>query len=231
MAGLYATFAVLAALQYRDRTAEGQYVDISEYESICTLLGPAFLGIARRQKEVFPNGNCSEYVLAAPYGCYKCKGDDRWCVIAVHNEEEWQSLCKVMRSPDWTKEERFSTLLKRKQRSEELNRFLEEWTVQYPVDEVVLLLQKNGIPAGVVQNAEDLAKDPQLIARRFFVPLKHPTLGETVSDGSPIRLEENFTTDWKAAPLLGEDNRYVYMGLLGFTESELSSYMERGFIG
>lgn len=96
---------------------------------------------------------------------------------------------------------------------------------------MVSLLQEAGISSGVVQNAEDLSKDPQLMARNFFVQLQHPVLGKTVSDRSPIRFEEDFTVDWKAAPLLGEDNRYVFLELLGFTEGELLHYVERGVIG
>jgi len=132
--------------------------------------------------------------------------------------------------PDWTGEQRFSTLSKRKECADELDKFLEQWTLQYTSEEVVDLLQKAGVPAGVVQNAEDLAKDPQLMAREFFVPLEHPTLGKTASDASPIKFEQSSTMGWKAAPLLGEDNRYVYMELLGLTEGKLSSYVEKGII-
>jgi crotonobetainyl-CoA:carnitine CoA-transferase CaiB-like acyl-CoA transferase len=97
--------------------------------------------------------------------------------------------------------------------------------------EVVSLLQKAGVPAGVVQNAEDLANDPHLMARHFFVRLKHPVLGETISDASPIRFKESSTAGWRAAPLLGEDNQYVLGELLGLTESELSSLITKGVVG
>jgi crotonobetainyl-CoA:carnitine CoA-transferase CaiB-like acyl-CoA transferase len=230
IAGLYAVFAVLAALEYRDRTGKGQYIDLSEYEAICTLMGPTLLNASVNHKDVFPQGNRSDDIPAAPYGCYKCSGIDRWCVIAVFNETEWENLCNILGRPDWTGEERFSTLSKRKEHADELGKLLEQWTLQYTSEEVVNLLQEAGVPAGAVQNAEDLAKDPQLIAREFFVHLEHPTLGETVSDASPIKFEESSTMGWKAAPLLGEDNRYVYMELLSLTEGELSSYIERGII-
>jgi len=82
----------------------------------------------------------------------------------------------------------------------------------------------------VVQNAEDLSRDSQLMARDFFVQLQHPVLGKTISDRSPIRFEEDLTVHWKAAPILGEDNRYVFLELLGLTESELSSYIEKRVI-
>jgi crotonobetainyl-CoA:carnitine CoA-transferase CaiB-like acyl-CoA transferase len=82
-AGLYSAIAILAALEYRDRTGLGRHIDLSEYEAVCTLIGPALLDAASNQKEILPQGNQSPDVPAAPYGCYKCLGDDRWCVIAV----------------------------------------------------------------------------------------------------------------------------------------------------
>ena len=231
VAGLYAAFAVFAALEYRDRTGQGQYIDLSEYEAICTLMGPSLLDTLLNDKEILPEGNCPNYIEAAPYGCYKCSGEDRWCVIAVSNEEEWQSLCRVLGHLEWMKEDRFTTSAKRTGNRKELDELLTKWTIQHTAEEVVSLLQEAGISSGVVQNPEDLSKDPQLMARKFFVRLEHPVLGKTVSDRSPIRFEEDFTADWKAAPQLGEDNRYVFLELLGLTESELLSYTEKGVIG
>ena len=229
--GLYAALAVLAALEYRDRTGQGQYIDLSEYEAICTLMGPSLLDTSVNEKEILPHGNSPDYVEAAPYGCYRCLGEDRWCVIAVSSEKEWESLCRVLGHPGWVKEHRFSTVAKRKGNRKEMDDLLTKWTAQHTAEEVVRLLQEAGISSGVVQNAEDLSKDPQLMARKFFVQLDHPVLGKTISDRSPIRFEEDFTTGWKAAPQLGEDNRYVFLELLGLTESELSSYAEKGIIG
>jgi crotonobetainyl-CoA:carnitine CoA-transferase CaiB-like acyl-CoA transferase len=129
------------------------------------------------------------------------------------------------------KEDRFTTVAERKENRKALDDLLSKWTTQHTAEEVVSLLQSAGIASGVVQNAEDLSKDPQLMARKFFVQLQHPVLGKTVSDRSPMKLEEDQTADWKAAPLLGEDNRYVFLELLGLTESELFSYVEKGIIG
>ncbi len=231
VAGLYAAFAILAALEHRDRTGQGQYIDLSEYEAVCTLMGPLLLDASINDKEVEPQGNASDYIAAAPYGCYKCSGEDRWCVIAVFNEEEWGSLCRVFGHPGSIKDEKFTTVAKRRENRRQLDELLTKWTIQHTAEEVVDLLQKVGIPSGVVQNAEDLSKDPQLTARKFFVQLEHPVLGKTVADRSPIRFEEDSTVDWKTAPQLGEDNQYVFLELLGLTESELSSYAEMGIIG
>jgi benzylsuccinate CoA-transferase BbsF subunit len=231
VAGLYAALTVLAALEHRDRTGLGQYIDLSEYEAICTLIGPSLLDVYVNDKEIVPEGNCPDYIAAAPYGCYPCSGTDRWCVIAVSNEKEWESLCRVLGHPAWTKEARVTTLAQRKENRKELDDLLAKWTIQHTAEEVVRLLQEAGVSSGVVQNAEDLSRDPQLMARNVFVQLEHPVLRKTISDRSPIRFEHDATADWKAAPIMGEDNRYVFLELLGLTERELSSYAEKGIIG
>ena len=231
VAGLFAALAVLIALEYRDRTGEGQYIDVSEYEAMCALLGPAIMDYAVNHNPVIPQGNHPDYALAAPYGCYRCLGDDRWCVIAVFTDEEWQALCRVLGNPPWTKEAMFSTLWQRKQHIEELNELLEQWTAQRSPEEVMNLLQGAGVAAGVVKDARELAEDPQLAARDFFIEALHPVLGKTTFDSTPIRLERTPAQFGRAAPLLGQDNRYVYQELLGIGDQELSRYIEDGVVG
>jgi len=230
VAGLFAALAVLAALEYRDRTGEGQYIDISEYEAMCALLGPAIMDYSVNHNPVTPQGNLPDYTLAAPYGCYRCLGDDEWCVIAAFTDEEWHNLCRVIGNPPWTKEVRFSTLWQRRQHIEELNKLLERWTSQHSPEEVMSLLQGVGIPAGVVKDAHELAEDPQLAARGFFVQALHPVLGKTNFDGTPIRLSRTPAKFRRAAPLLGQDNRYVFQELLGMGKQELAKYIKDGVI-
>ncbi|MBW1802621.1 MAG: CoA transferase, partial [Deltaproteobacteria bacterium] len=143
IAGLYATLAVLAALEYRDRTGQGQYIDLSQYDAICTTIGPALLDVMTNKRTLLPQGNDSADVQAAPCGCYRCAGDDRWCVIAVFTEDEWRAFCDLMGNPAWTKEERFATLSKRKAHKTDLNEYIQNWTIQHTAEEVVELLQKS----------------------------------------------------------------------------------------
>jgi len=119
---------------------------------------------------------------------------------------------------------------KRKDYSEELNERLDKWTSKRTAEEVIALLQAACVPAGIVQNAEGLAYDPHLLERDWFVKLQHPTLGKNVSDSSPIRFGQRSTSNWKSSPLLGEDNQYVYTELIGLTDQEFSSYVEKGII-
>ncbi len=229
--GLYAAFAVLVALEHRDLTGQGQYIDLSEYEAMCSFLGPTLLESDLFQKDILPGGNHPEYIQAAPYGCYPCAGEDKWCVIAVCAEAEWMALCQVLGNPAWVHEERFSNGERRRKHAGELDQLLKQWTAQRTREEVVTELQKAGVPAGLVQDAEDLAKDPQLRSREFFSSLEHPILGPTVVDRSPIHFQEKEIKSWKAAPLLGEDNHYVFKELVGLKESEFSEYVKKGVIG
>ena len=128
------------------------------------------------------------------------------------------------------RDEKFSTRESRQENAAQLDQEIEKWTGQLPPEEAVELLQQAGVPAGVVQNAEDLSKDPQLRARSFFVNVEHPILGPTISDRVPWRCPDNFSASWRPAPSLGEDNDYVFRRLLGMDEKELSRYKEKGVI-
>jgi crotonobetainyl-CoA:carnitine CoA-transferase CaiB-like acyl-CoA transferase len=114
-----------------------------------------------------------------------------------------KALTDVLGDPAWSKAERFSTLSKRREHAKKLDERLGIWTSKRPVEEVVELLQKAGVPAGIVQNAQDLANDPQLLKRDYFVHLQHPILGDTISDRSPIRFNQSSSSNWKSSPPIG----------------------------
>jgi crotonobetainyl-CoA:carnitine CoA-transferase CaiB-like acyl-CoA transferase len=230
MAGLFGAVAVLAALEYRDRTGRGQFIDLSTYEVAAALIGPALMEAATQNTRILPLANRSYSGTAAPHGCFKCKGKDRWCVIAVYDDAEWQALCDVLGDSNWISDKRFATLSRRKKHARELDELIQQKTSQRSAQALVTLLQEAGVPAAAVQDAEDLANDPHLLARGFFVHLPHPTLGNTVSDGSPIKFRKEIGQNWKCAPTLGEDNRFVFMDLLGLTEAQFLSYIDRKII-
>ena len=230
LAGLVAALATLAALECRARTGQGQHIDISEYEAMCSLLGPTILDYSVNHNLAVPQGNTSEHMPTSPHGCYKCLGDDKWCVIAVFTEEEWHALCQTMGDPAWAKQEKFSSLLRRLEHQEELDEFLGQWTSNYTPEEVMNMLQEAGVASGVVNSAADLTNDPQLKSRGFFIQLHHPVLGNTNSDGTPIRLSRTPARYRRPAPLLGQDNRYVYQDLLGLSEEQFYQYIEKGII-
>jgi len=228
IAGLVACLALLGAMEYRQRTGEGQYIDVSQVEAMSSLLGGAILDYTITGKQVEPAGNSS--TQAAPHGVYRCRGDDRWCAIAVFSDVEWQGFKKALGNPSWAEDERFDTLPGRLENSEELDGLVEGWTVGHSAEEVMALLQDQGVAAGVVQDASDLVNDPQLRMRDFFVELEHPQLGRTISDATPIRLSDARARYNRTAPVLGQDNNYVYNQLLGMSEDEITGLRQEGII-
>ncbi|MBA7654831.1 Succinyl-CoA:(R)-benzylsuccinate CoA-transferase subunit BbsF [subsurface metagenome] len=228
IAGLIACLALLGALEYRQRTGEGQYIDVSQVEAMSSLLGSAVLDYTLNGKEVKPVGNSSTH--AAPYGVYRCRGDDRWCAIAVFNDEEWEGFKRALGNPIWTEDKRFATPASRLENSDELDRLVEEWTGKHMAEEVMALLQEQGVAAGVVQDASDLANNPQLRARGFFIELDHPELGKTISDATPIKLSDTPARYSRAAPVQGQDNDYVYKQLLGMSEDEVAELKQQGVV-
>jgi len=228
VAGLMAVLALLGALEYRRRTGEGQFIDVSQVEAMASLLGDAIVDYTRNGKTVEPVGNSSTH--AAPHGVYRCRGDDRWCAITVFTDEEWQGFKRALGNPNWAEDSRFATLTSRLKNVDELNRLVEGWTRRHTAEEVMTRLQEQEVAAGVVQDASDLANDPQLKQRGFFVELDHPELGKTISDATPIRLSGTPAKYHRAAPTPGQDNDYVYKQLLGMSESEVAELGERDII-
>ncbi len=230
ISGLYGALAILASIEYRKNTGQGQYIDLSEYEAVCTLIGTSLLNTQVNKTSAAPHGNNAHDFIAAPHGCYRCKGQDRWCAIAVFTEPEWHKLLDIMGNPGWAEENKFSSFSNRQIHAKELNHFIEQWTHNLRARHVMNLLQTAGIFAGVVQNAHDLAHDPQLHARSFFVPFKHLVSGNIITDTYPFHFYDNPENAWKRAPLLGEDNLYVYKELLGLTDSEYLELIEKKII-
>jgi crotonobetainyl-CoA:carnitine CoA-transferase CaiB-like acyl-CoA transferase len=216
-AGLYAVLALLGALEQKNRTGEGQFIDISELEAMTSLLGDAFL-------------NKDKITEQRTGGVYRCRGEDRWCAISISGRKDWTSFKKVIGKDSWTIDKRFALEAGRVANADELDRLIEEWTINKTDREVMGLLQKEGIAACPVQDAEDLANDAQLKAGDFFIELEHPELGKTISDASPIKLSDTPAKYNRAAPLLGQDNDYVYGGILGLSKTEMKKLSTKGVI-
>ena len=177
--------AILAALDYRCRTGKGQYLDVSQYENGVHFLAPLILDYVVNGRVANRTGN--RYPYAAPHGAYRCRGDDRWCTIAVFTEAEWQNFVLVIGNPAWASSPKFITLEVRKDNEDELDRLVEEWTINYTAEEVMSMMQGVGVSAGVVQTGEDLLeRDPQLKHRHFFQELDHPEVGKYRAPAHPF---------------------------------------------
>ena len=223
--GYSGALAVLMALWHRKQTGQGQFVDLAQFEAISSLVGPGLLDILNNQTPSEPVGNRSQEAPAAPHGVYRCKGDDRWCAIAVFTEAEWQSLCRVLGQPAWTHEARFASLADRLQHQDALDGYIEAWTQQHTAEEVMARLQEAGIAAGVVANGEDLDRDPQLRARGYWAQLPAQENGKTedvILDGPPFKLSK--TPGYVAAPgpLLGEHTESILRRLLNYSDQQIA---------
>ena len=230
-AGYYGAAAIMMALHHRQRTGEGQYIDISQVECGMVLAGPEVLDYTVNgrpyRRPGNPPGNRSNHPATAPHNTYRCAGEDRWIAISVFTEEQWAALCRAMGDPHWCREERFASALARVEHQEELDRLIEDWTMQQNPRELTHRLQSFGIPAGMVQNARDkVDDDPQLAARAFYPELDHAELGRKKFEGLPIHLSRSPGAPYQAAPLLGEHTDYVLREILRLSDQEIAELAE-----
>jgi len=224
----FSVLAILSALDYRRRTGKGQYLDLSQYENSEHFMAPLILDYMINQRIANRMGN--RYSYASPHGAYRCRGEDRWCAIAVFTDEEWQSFSKVIGNPAWTANPKFSTLPARKENEEELDSLVEEWTINRSAEEVMSMMQATGVAAGVIATGEDLLEhDPQLRHRHFFWEVDHPEVGK-YRTGGPSYVLSKLPCEVRRAPLLGEHNEYALKELLGMSDDEIAELVIDGVV-
>ena len=221
----YGALAILAALHYRARTGNGQYIDLSQAETSASMIAPAHLEWLINGREPQPRGNLS--ASAAPHGCYQCKGDDRWCVISVQTEEEWAHFCDVIGHRELMADPRFADLSARVTNRTELDTLVESWTARHTAHQVMMILQRNGVAAGVVQTAEDLYRDPHLRERGSAREVFLPHTGWTTRAGPSVRLSNSKFKPRNEAHFAGEDNEAVLGELLGISSEQIADLRQR----
>ncbi len=211
---------ILAALDYRRRTGKGQYLDIAQHQGSLQFISPSLLDYAVNKRVAGRVGNRDDY--AAPHGAFRCKGEGRWCTIAVFEDEEWQAFCQAIGNPPWTWEPRFATLASRKENEDELEALVSAWTVNQVDWDAMKLLQAAGVPSGIVGTAEDqMEHNPQLKFREFYQERDHPELGRYRPPRQPCVLSKT-PGEIKRAPLYGEHNEYAFKEILGMTDDEIA---------
>jgi len=220
--------ALIAALEYRRRTGKGQFIDVSQYECGLFPLSSILLDYAINGHEFSRQGNRCSY--AAPHGAYPCQGEDSWCAIAVESESEWLAFCRAISKPELAADARFCCLEKRKGNEDELDNIVADWTRQRTAKEVMEVLQREGVAAGVVQNAADLFEDPQLKHRKHFQVLEHPEIGHHSYEMPAFRLSQTPARLSTPAPCLGQHNEYVCKELLGMSDDEFVQLLNAGVL-
>jgi len=221
----FAAAALVAALDYRRRTGMGQYIDCSQLETSLHFLAPAMLDYTFNGRQTGRQGNSCAY--ACPHGVFRCQGEDRWCAVAVFSDEEWQAFCGLCQ-PGWSRDPRFSTLRERKKNEAELNKLIEEWTMNYSPEEVMSQMQARGVAAGIVQNARDLRHDPQLQERAYFWEMNHPVLGSFPHLGQASILSQTPASPVMPAPCLGQHTEHVCTQILGMSDDEFLGLYQAG---
>lgn len=232
--GNFMAIAVLAALIHRNRSGEGQWVDMSCTEAGATLLGPAVLDFTVNNRPLrragMPDSNHSQFPAMAPHNVYAAAGEDEWIAIACRTDEEWRAIGTVT-SEGWAGEARFATSTGRLRHQDELDALLQSWTRRHDRFDLARRLQQAGVPAAAVQRPEErIDNDPNTAAWGLWPTVKHREIGEVRVDGLPIHLSE---TDWtieQGAPCLGEHNDEVFGGLCGLSAAELEELRKEGVL-
>jgi len=220
---------LIAALYHREKTGKGQWIEQSQLENSIYFIAPVIMDYTINGRIAGRNGNRLQY--AAPHGVYPCLGDDRWIAIAVLNDKQWQAFCNVLENPSWVEGEKFDTLLERKKNEDELDEMIAKWTSQNRAEEIENRMQREGIPACMVEKNSDLYDDPQLAHRKYFVKLEHPEMGKpSYPQQADFILSKTPRETTRPSPCLGEHNEYVYKKLLGMTDDEIAEHIVDGSI-
>ena len=228
VSSIHAALAALAALRHRNRTGEGQLVEVAQLEATASMLGEAFLSNQMKGVDRAPEGNQDSDF--APHNNYPCAGDDKWVAIAVKTEEEWRRFCQALGEPNWTRDRRFADRAARLGNTDELDMHVSEWTRRFSAQEITEKLQENGVAAMPVMNIEDQFLDPHLQQRQAYAQVEHPHAGAEWVYGMPWLLSETPGSVRTPAPLLGEHNDYVLHQLLGVPMDEMQRLQDQQVI-
>jgi crotonobetainyl-CoA:carnitine CoA-transferase CaiB-like acyl-CoA transferase len=223
----FATTALLAALDHRERTGEGQYLDCSQGESTMHLIGEPLLeyqvnGTIRRAA-----GNANPHW--APSGVYPVAGEDRWIAIAAPDEASWQALA-AHAGQEWSDDARFATQGARLEHRAALDDQMAAWTVRQDVGALEAALQAAGVPAHRVTSTADCFDDAQLAARGHFVWREHPEVGSVPYEGSRFLLSRTPATLPNGAPTLGQHNQQILGEFLGLDDEAITELVIAGAI-
>jgi crotonobetainyl-CoA:carnitine CoA-transferase CaiB-like acyl-CoA transferase len=221
--GIQSALATLCAVFHQKATGLGQHVDMSKQE--------ALIGISTAELSFFPNLGFVPTRGTRGYtvgGIMPCK--DGFVEICLYSEDDWAGLVKLMGEPEWAKDEKYKDIPSRAEHCDEVQESLTAWLMEHTMEEVYQRGQKLRVPIGAYYSPQHLWDSPQLEARGFFADLDHAEMGRTTCPTAPYVMSKTPWRAERAAPLLGEHNRAVYVERLGYSEQELSAMIERGMI-
>jgi crotonobetainyl-CoA:carnitine CoA-transferase CaiB-like acyl-CoA transferase len=225
----YAAVAILAALDHRRRTGQGQYIDLSQAEASLHFLGPALLDYTVNGRSDERAGNDDSRF--APHGVYPATGDDQWIAIVCRDDSEFTGLSDAMGRRELASDHRYAKMAERLSRRKELDELVAKWTRTLASEAIEAELQARGVPAYRVQNSSEILADPQFQHLRHFVELEHPTLKAFTVEGPRAHLSRTPAEVRRSAPTLGQDNAYVLEKILGYSEERITDLVVAGLFG
>ncbi|MEM9174080.1 MAG: CoA transferase [Myxococcota bacterium] len=229
LSALHGLVALMAALAERDRSGVGQVIHLSQLETTVASIGRALIEHEATGAEPPRRGNGE--AGRAPYGCFPCRGDDRWVVLCVEEEEDWPRLRALLGEPAWAADPRYDAAEGRVADAARIEARIAEWTSGRSDREVERRARALGLAAAVVQNTEDLLRhDPQLAARGFFESIPHFKRGHVTASGIPLGLTGTPGRTTHAGSSIGHDNAYVFTEILGLSRDAFDCFVGSGAI-
>ena len=228
LGGMNLVMGVVMALYARERTGFGQRIDVALVDSVVASLENAYIRYFESGKLPVRMGNA--YASIAPYDSYQAK--DGKVIIACGNQKLYEKLCREVLDMEWMiTDERFTTVPLRVQNNKIQKAYIEEWTKERTVAEIVDIVLGKGIPAGPINNVKQITEDDHIRnAREMFVDVKHPVIGDMTVNGNPIKLMDMMPRVNCPAPTLGQHNKDIYQGMLGLSDEEFAALSEGGII-
>ncbi len=232
--GNFMAIAIMCGLIHRNRTGEGQWIDMACTEAGATLNGPALLDFTvngrRMRRPGMPHSNHNQFPVMAPHNIYATEGSDNWVAISCRDDADWVALAKMVGEP-WTADERYSTLHGRQAQEAELDGQLGAWCRTRDRHAIAADLQALGVPAAAVARPQERVDlDPNTSAWGLWPTVAHREMGNVRVDGLPVHLSE---TDWileRGAPCLGQHNEEILGRLLGRTPAEVAALRAEGVL-
>jgi len=221
--GANAAFAAIVALLHRERTGEGQFVDVSAVECMASMVGDSLFEYSLTGRMPGPEGNA--HADMAPHGCYPCAAEE-WISIAVASEEEWRKLCSVLEKPQLASDPLYATLALRQANRRRLDEILSALTGSKDAKAIAASLREAGVSACKSQNSQDLVNDEFLWGRDFYRFVSDHKEGSRPIVGAPWRMSKAQATITRGAPNLGEHNAYVYGEILGVPPDTLKQMIK-----
>ena len=225
----FTALSILAALDHRRRTGQGQYIDLSQAECAIHFLGPAILDYTVNGRVEERAGNSD--AVFAPHGVYPAAGDDQWVAIVCRDDDDWRRLCAAMENEILARDSRYASAAGRLEHRDAIDSSIAAWSRKFDRAAIESRLQSHGVPAHQVQNSADAYRDPQFAHRGHFVALDHPSLGKFTVEGPRAKLSRTPAAVRRAAPSLGQDNQHVLESILGYDETQITELVATGALG